>query len=112
MIMPEQQKVDDEIESTSRIDNKTATKVEESSIPSGKDENTKLENSTYNILMAMGKEANFLYSTIDTYIKDAERDGREYLVELWNEMKKDKQNHLRMLRQALEKETEEKKLSQ
>jgi hypothetical protein len=118
MIMPEQQKVDDVIESTSRIDNKTAINVEEESsvstsvATSQKDENTKLENSTYNILMAMGKEANFLYSTIDTYIQDAERDGREYLVELWNEMKKDKQNHLRMLRQALEKETEEKKLSQ
>jgi hypothetical protein len=112
MIMPEQQKVDDEIESTSRIDNKAATKVEESSIPSGKDENTKLENSTYNILMALGKEADFLYSTIDTYIQDAENDRREYLVELWLEMKKDKQKHLRMLRQALEKEAEEKKISQ
>ena len=88
MIMPEQQKVDNVIESTSKIDNKAAAKVEESSIPLEKDENTKLENSTYNILMAMGKEVNFRDSTIDTYIQDAERDEREYLVELWLEMEK------------------------
>ena len=31
-----------------------------------KDETTKLENSTYNILKALGKEAQFLYSVIDT----------------------------------------------
>ncbi len=76
-----------------------------------KDENTKLENSTYNILIALGKEADFLYSTVDTYIKDAETDGREYLVELWLEMKKDKQKHLNMLRQAMEKEAKEEKLT-
>jgi vacuolar-type H+-ATPase subunit H len=62
--------------------------------------------------MALGKEADFLYSTIDKYIQDAEKDGREYLVELWNEMKIDKQKHLSMLRQALEKEAQEKKISQ
>ncbi len=83
-----------------------------SSNQSGKDENTRLENSTYNILMALGKEADFLYSTIDKYIQDAERDGRGYLVELWNEMKIDKQKHLSMLRQALEKEAQEKKINQ
>jgi|SRR5690349_4427013 hypothetical protein len=116
--MPEQQKVDDVVESTSRIDNKTTINVGEetaistSAATSEKDRNTKLENSTYNILMALGKEADFLYSTIDTYIQDAERDQREYLVELWLEMKKDKQKHLKMLRQALEKEAEEKKISQ
>jgi rubrerythrin len=83
-----------------------------SSNQSKKDETTKLENSTYNILMALGKEADFLYSTIDTYIQDAEKDGRDHLVELWNEMKKDKQRHLSMLRQALEKEAKEEKISQ
>ncbi len=79
---------------------------------SNKDENTRLENSTYNVLVAIGKEADFLYSTIDKYIEDAERDGREHLVELWNEMKKDKQKHLSMLRQALEKEAKEEKIGQ
>jgi hypothetical protein len=42
---------------------------------SSKHESTRLENSTYNILMALGKEADFLYSTADTYIEDA-RAGR------------------------------------
>jgi len=78
---------------------------------SNSSENTKLENSTYNILSALGKESDFLYSTVDKYIQDAENDGRDHLVELWNEMKKDKQKHLSMLRQALEKEAKENKLS-
>ncbi len=38
-----------------------------------KHETTGLENSTFNILIALGKEAQFLYSTIDTYKSDAER---------------------------------------
>lgn len=77
-----------------------------------KHESTKLENSTYNILMSLGKEADFLYSTVDTYIDDAKKDNRAHLVEIWNEMKRDKQKHLRMLREALEKEAEEQKLTQ
>ena len=36
-----------------------------------KDETIGLANSTYNILIALGKEAKFLYSTIDTYTSDA-----------------------------------------
>ena len=72
---------------------------------------TKLENSTYNILMALGKEADFLYSTLDTYIADAKKDNRPHLVEIWNQMKSDKEKHLQMLREALEKEAKEEKLS-
>jgi hypothetical protein len=55
-----------------------------------KDETTKLENSTYNILIALGKEARFLYSAIDTYIDDARKDN--------------------MLRDALDKQAKEQKL--
>jgi hypothetical protein len=72
---------------------------------------TRLDNSTYNILIALGKEADFLYSTVDTYIEDAKKDNREYLVEIWNQMKRDKGKHLQMLRQALEKEAKDEKLS-
>jgi len=61
---------------------------------------TKLENSTYNILIALGKEADFLYSTVDTYIEDAKKDNRQHLVEIWNQMKRDKEKHLQMLREA------------
>lgn len=74
-------------------------------------EATKLDDSTYNILRALGIEADFLYSTIDTYINDANKDNRPHLVEIWNEMKRDKQKHLQMLRDALEKEAKEEKLS-
>ena len=72
---------------------------------------TKIENSTYNILRALGKEADFFYSTVNTYIEDAKKDNREHLVEIWNEMKRDKAKHLQMLREALEKEAKEQKLN-
>ena len=47
---------------------------------SNSSENTKLENSTYNILSALGKESDFLYSTVDKYKQDAEKDGRDHLL--------------------------------
>ncbi len=53
-------------------------------------ESTKLENSTYNVLSALGREADFLYSTVDKYIQDAQSDGRQNLVDLWKEIKQDK----------------------
>ena len=79
---------------------------------SSKHESTRLENSTYNILIALGKEADFLYSTADTYIEDAKRDNRRELVKIWEEIKSDKQKHLQMLRGAIEKEAKEMKLNQ
>jgi hypothetical protein len=56
---------------------------------------TRLDHSTYNILIALGKEADFLYSTVDTYIEDAKKVNREYLVEIWNQIKRDKENIFR-----------------
>ena len=41
-------------------------------------ETTRLDNSTYNILIALGKEADFLYSTLDTYKEDAKKDNRQH----------------------------------
>jgi rubrerythrin len=75
-----------------------------------KHETTGLENSTFNILIALGKEAQFLYSTIDTYKSDAERANRSDLVNMWNMIKQDRQRHMQMLREALEKEAKEEKL--
>ena len=63
-----------------------------------------LSNTTYDILKAMGKDAEFLYDNIDTYIKDAENANKRYLVEIWQKIKDDKLNHLGMLKDALEKE--------
>ena len=79
---------------------------------STKHETTKLENSTYNILMALGREADFLYSTVDTYIQDARKDNSPHLIDIWNEMKRDKEKHLKMLRESLEREAKEEKLKQ
>ena len=72
---------------------------------------TKLENTTYNILAALGRDADFLYDTIDTYIQDAQTANRSDLVDIWNQIKQDRQRHLQMLRQALEKEAKQDKLS-
>jgi hypothetical protein len=77
-----------------------------------KDQTTKLENSTFNILIALGKEAQFMYSTIDTYISDAQKDNNSELENTWNTIKEDRKRHMDMLRKALEKEAKEEKLSQ
>ncbi len=77
-----------------------------------RDETTRLENSTYNILMALGKEANFLYSTIDTYIEDARKDNNSDLENTWNTIKQERQRHLGMLRDALDRQAKERKLQQ
>lgn len=71
----------------------------------------RLENSIYNILSALGRDADFLYSTVDKYIEDAQKDGRQNLVEIWNEIKQDKQKHLSRLRECLEKEAKEQNIT-
>lgn len=75
-----------------------------------KHQTTGLENTTFDILIALGKEAQFLYSTIDTYTSDAEKANRSDLVNMWNTIKQDRQRHMQMLREALEKEAKEQKL--
>ena len=75
-----------------------------------KDETTKLENSTYNILIALGKEARFLYSAIDTYIDDARKDNNPELENMWKTIKQDRERHLAMLRDALDKQAKQQKL--
>ena len=77
---------------------------------STKDETTKLENSTYNILIALGKEARFLYSAIDTYIDDARKDNNSELENMWKTIKQERERHLAMLRDALDKQAKEQKL--
>jgi hypothetical protein len=77
---------------------------------STKDETTRLENSTYNILIALGKEAKFLYSAIDTYINDARKDNNSELERTWKTIKQERERHLAMLRDALDKQAKEQKL--
>ena len=76
-----------------------------------KEETTELANSAYNIVIALGKEAQFLYSTIDTYTNDAEKANRSDLVNMWKTIKQDRQKHLQMLTEALEKEAKQEKLT-
>jgi rubrerythrin len=63
-----------------------------------------LDNNTYNISIALGHDANFLYDTINKYRDDAKKSNRDDLVNLWEEIKKDRQRHLDILKEALEKE--------
>jgi DNA-binding ferritin-like protein len=65
---------------------------------------TELTNTAYDILKVLGKDADFLYDTINTYIKDAQNANKSKLVEIWQTIKKDRQKHMHMLKEALEKE--------
>ena len=53
------------------------------------DETTRFENSTYNTLRAIGKNADFLYDTVDTRINDAQKANRNDLVKMWTTIKND-----------------------
>ena len=69
-----------------------------------------LEDSTYNVITQIEKKADFLYSAAEKYLRDAEKDNKPELVKLWNSIKEDEQNHLKMLRDELIKEAKENKL--
>jgi hypothetical protein len=65
---------------------------------------TPLSNTMYDILKVMGKDAEFLYDTIDTYIQDAQNANKQELVDTWKKIKTDRLNHVNILKDALEKE--------
>jgi hypothetical protein len=67
-------------------------------------EQTGLDNTTYDILSALGKDADFLYDTIDKYIDDAKKSNKNELVDLWNRIKEDRLKHINDLKEALERE--------
>jgi hypothetical protein len=52
----------------------------------------------------MGKDADFLYDTIETYIKDAQKANKSELVEIWQTIRNDRKRHMHLLKGALEKE--------
>ena len=66
--------------------------------------NTGLSNRAYDILRTLGKDADFIYDTIDKYIQDAEKDNRSDLVDMWKTIKQDGEKHVHMLKDALENE--------
>jgi hypothetical protein len=63
-----------------------------------------LSNTAYDILKVLGKDADFLYDTIDSYIKDARNANKSDLVDMWQTIKKDRERHVHLLKEALEKE--------
>ena len=56
------------------------------------------------------KKADFLYTSVEKYIRDAEKDNKPELIKMWNTIKEDEQNHLKMLREELVREVKENKL--
>lgn len=75
-----------------------------------KSESALLEDSTFNVITQIEKKADFLYSSVEKYLRDAEKDNKPELVRLWNSIKADEQNHLKMLREELVREVKERKL--
>ena len=65
---------------------------------------TELTDTAYDILKVMGKDADFLYDTIETYIQDAQKANKSELVEIWQTIRNDRKRHMHLLKGALEKE--------
>ena len=63
-----------------------------------------LTDTAYDILKVLGKDADFLYDTIETYIKDAQRANKSQLVEICQTIKNDRKRHMHLLKEALERE--------
>ena len=65
---------------------------------------TELTDTAYDVLKMLCKDADFLYDTIETYIKDAEKANKSELVEILQTIKIDRKRHMHLLKEALEKE--------
>jgi rubrerythrin len=69
-----------------------------------------LEDSIFNIISQIEKKADFLYTSVEKYVRDAEKDNKPELVKMWNAIKEDEKNHMKMLREELIREVRENKL--
>src|SRR5919198_3205512 len=72
-------------------------------------ETTELTDTAYDILKVLGKDADFLYDTIETYIRDAQKANKSKLVEIWQTIKIDKKGQMHILKKVLGKELHGKK---
>jgi hypothetical protein len=52
-------------------------------------------------LKVLGKDTDFLYDTIEKYIKDAETANKPELVKIWQTIKEDRKRHLHLLKEAV-----------
>ena len=75
-------------------------------------EQTGLDNTTYNLISALESEADFLYTTIGTYLEDAKRENRPDVEQVWRAIKETKRKNVQMLREALASEAKQNKLTQ
>jgi rubrerythrin len=75
-----------------------------SSSSSSPSEETELTDTAYDILKVLGKDADFIYDTIETYIRDAQKANKTKVVEIWQTIKTDRKRHMHMLKEALEEE--------
>lgn len=75
-------------------------------------EQTGLDNTTYNLISALESEADFLYTTIGTYLEDAKRENRPDVEQVWRTIKETKRKNVQMLREALASEAKQNKLNQ
>jgi DNA-binding ferritin-like protein len=71
---------------------------------SSSSEETELTDTAYDILKVLGKDADFIYDTIETYIRDAQKANKTKVVEIWQTIKQDRKRHMHMLKEALEEE--------
>jgi DNA-binding ferritin-like protein len=74
-----------------------------SSSPSSSEE-TELTDTAYDILKVLDKDANFIYDTIETYVRDAQKANKSKVAEMWQTIKQDRKKHMHMLKEALEEE--------
>lgn len=68
-----------------------------------------LEDSTFKVITQIEKKTDFLYSSVEKYLRDA-KDNKPELIKLWTSMKEDEQGHLKMLREELIREIRDNKL--
>jgi translation elongation factor EF-1alpha len=54
-------------------------------------------------LKVLGKDADFLYDTIEKYIKDAETANKPELVKIWQTIKEDRKRHLHLFKKHWKK---------
>ena len=83
----------------------------ESSSTMSKEKTAPLEDSSYNIIHQLQKKADFLYSQVGQYIRDAEKDDKPELTELWKTIREDEHNHLKILRDELVNEVRQNRFS-
>lgn len=74
-------------------------------------EQTGLDNTTYNLISALETEANFLYSTVGTYMEDARKENRQDVEEVWKSIKETKRKNVQMLREALANEAKQDRMT-